>query len=76
MIVSEENYLQLVIEDVYDILVQPGRKTPWPSSLDTMDKRKMFLQDIIDYFAVREEFEKCIALQDMINELEDHGNQN
>lgn len=73
---NEENYLQLVIEDIYDILVCTDKKTPWPSSLDTTDKRKMFLQDIIEYFADRDEFEKCITLQGMINELEDHGNQN
>lgn len=76
MIVSEENYLQLVIEDVYDILVRADKTTPWPSGADTVEKRAMFLQDIIDYFAEREDFEKCIVLQDMINELEDHGNQN
>jgi protein-arginine kinase activator protein McsA len=76
MIMSEENYLPFVIEDVYSILTRADKKTPWPLAVDTVKKRAGFLQSIIDYFADREEFEKCIVLRDMINELETYGDQN
>lgn len=61
-----ENYVSLVINDVYDSLTD---EIKWPKAIDTPKKKVKFLRMIREYFAKKEEYEKCSKLQKMIDEL-------
>ena len=54
-----ENYLELAIEEVYDILCEQDY---WPRHFTVKDKHDM-LDQMMEYFAAKDEFEKCIRLQ-------------
>ena len=61
-----ENYLDLTIEEVYDVISQVN---VWPVSFDT-DKKIKLMTRMINYFVEKEEYEKCAFLQEYINGLE------
>ena len=61
-----ENYLDLTIEEVYDVISQVN---VWPASFDT-DKKIKLMTRMINYFVEKEEYEKCQFLQNYINGLE------
>ena len=63
-----ENYLDLTIEEVYDVISQVN---VWPASFDT-DKKIKLMTRMINYFVEQEEYEKCQQLQNIIYELEDN----
>ena len=61
-----ENYLDLTIEEVYDVI---SHVNVWPASFDT-DKKIKLMTRMINYFVEQEEYEKF--LQDYINGLENN----
>jgi hypothetical protein len=63
-----ENYLDLTIEEVYDVITEIN---VWPATFDKSKKIK-FLNSMIKYFIEKEEYEKCQQLQNIIYELEDN----
>ena len=67
-----ENYLDLTIEEVYDVISQVN---VWPTSFDSKTKIK-FLNSMIEYFIEKEEYEKCAKLQRIIDGLENNQQTN
>jgi len=63
-----DNYLDLTIEEVYDVISQIN---VWPPSFDT-DKKIKLMNRMINYFVEKEEYEKCAFLQEYINGLENN----
>jgi hypothetical protein len=61
-----DNYLDLTIEEVYDVISQVN---VWPPSFDA-DKKIKLMNRMINYFVEKEEYEKCAFLQEYINGLE------
>ena len=66
-----DNYLELTIEEVYDVITEPSDHgmNIWPSRFDNQMKVK-FVNDMIKYFIEKEEYEKCATLQKISDELE------
>ena len=63
-----ENYLDLTIEEVYDVISQVN---VWPVTFDT-DKKIKLMTRMINYFVEKEEYEKCQFLQNYIDGLENN----
>lgn len=61
-----ENYLDLTIEEVYDVI---SKINVWPPSFD-IGKKIKFMNSMIKYFIEKEEYEKCAILQRIVDELE------
>ena len=61
-----ENYLDLTIEEVYEVI---SNIQIWPPTFDQKKKIK-FLNSMIKYFIDKEEYEKCAILQRLIDEME------
>ncbi len=66
MELSVDNYLDLTIDEVYDVITDIN---VWPGHFTTNKKIK-FLNSMIKYFIEKEEYEKCAKLQEYVNELE------
>ncbi len=62
-----ENYLDLTIEEVYDVITSINI---WPQTFDT-SKKIDFIKHMIKYFEKKEEYEKCAKLQRLIHVMED-----
>ena len=63
-----DNYLDLTIDEVYDVI---SKISVWPASFD--DKKKIkFMNSMIKYFIEKEEYEKCAVLQRNNDELENN----
>ena len=67
-----ENYLDLTIEEVYDVI---SNINGWPPSFDS-DKKIKLMTRMINYFVEHEEYEKCAFLQKYINGLENNKQTN
>jgi protein-arginine kinase activator protein McsA len=67
-LVVEENYLDLTIDEVYDVI---SHVNVWPASFD-IDKKIKLMTRMINYFVEKEEYEKCAFLQEYINGLENN----
>ena len=63
-----QNYLDLTIEEVYDVI---SNINVWPSTFDQKKKIKL-MNSMIKYFIENEEYEKCATLQGLIDELENN----
>jgi len=63
-----ENYLDLTIEEVYDVITNIN---VWPSSFTQQMKTK-FLNGMINHYEQREEYEKCAKLYAIIQRLENN----
>ena len=61
-----ENYLDLTIEEVYDVITNIN---VWPSSF-TNEMKISFIDQIIKHYEEREEYEKCAKLYRIIQRLE------
>ena len=61
-----ENYLDLTIDEVYEVIMNVNL---WPGNFDT-DKKIKFLNSMIKYFIEKEEYEKCAKLQRHVDDLE------
>ena len=67
MEVMMENYLDLTIDEVYDVIMTD---VVWPASFDST-KKIAFINHMIIYFEKSEEYEKCASLQWRIHGMED-----
>ena len=63
-----ENYLDLTIDEVYDVI---SNTNVWPSTFDQNKKIKL-MNSMIKYFIDKEEYEKCQQLQNIIDELDNN----
>ena len=54
-----DNYLDLTLREVYDILT--SENDPWPNQFQPK-KKIHFIQQLMDYFQEREEYERCAEL--------------
>ena len=63
-----QNYLDLTIEEVYDVI---SKINVWPTTFDREKKVKL-MSSMIKYFIENEEYEKCATLQGLIDELENN----
>ena len=50
-----QNYLDLTIEEVYDVI---SKINVWPATFDQKKKKKL-MNSMIKYFIENEEYEKC-----------------
>ena len=67
-----ENYLDLTIEEVYDVISEINI---WPPSFNKSKKIKLMTR-MIHYFIDKEEYEKCAFLQEYIDGLENNKQKN
>ena len=67
-----DNYLDLTIEEVYDVI---SNINIWPPSFDQKKKIKL-MNSMIKYFIELEQYEKCAVLQRFIDELENNKQTN
>tara|TARA_R100000805_G_C3568565_1_gene75273 strand:- start:505 stop:747 length:243 start_codon:yes stop_codon:yes gene_type:complete len=63
-----ENYLDLTIEEVYDVLTNVN---VWPRSF-TKEMKIKFLNGMIEHYEKREEYEKCAKLYAIVQGLENN----
>ena len=70
MQIMTENYLDLTIEEVYDVVTNVN---VWPRSFDN-EKKISFINALIKYYQHedREEYEKCAKLHRIIQRLENN----
>ena len=66
MLTMTENYLDLTIEEVYDVITNVN---VWPSDF-TADMKISFINQLIQHFEEREEYEKCAKLYSIVQRLE------
>ena len=67
-----DNYLDLTIEEVYDVI---SNINIWPITFDT-EKKITLMNSMIKYFIEKEEYEKCAILQRIVDELENNKQTN
>ena len=63
-----ENYLDLTVEEVYDVITKIN---VWPSGF-TIEMKIKFINGMINHFEEREEYEKCAKLFSIIQRLENN----
>ena len=61
-----ENYLDLTIEEVYDVITNVN---VWPRGF-TKEMKIQFLNGMISHYENREEYEKCAKLYAIVQRLE------
>tara|TARA_R110000851_G_scaffold98523_2_gene213200 strand:- start:1266 stop:1514 length:249 start_codon:yes stop_codon:yes gene_type:complete len=54
-----DNYLDQTLIEAYDMIILDN--DPWPSSFESKKKIK-FIQQLVEYFQGREEYERCAQL--------------
>jgi len=63
-----ENYLDLTVEEVYDVITNIN---VWPKDF-TKEMKISFINRMIKHFEEREEYEKCAKLHAMVQGLENN----
>ena len=63
-----ENYLELAIDEVYDVITSINA---WPRNF-TSEMKTSFINGMIKHFEEREEYEKCAKLYAIVQRLEDN----
>jgi hypothetical protein len=63
-----ENYLDLTIEEVYDVITNIN---VWPRDF-TKEMKIKFINGMIKHFEDREEYEKCAKLHTIVQGLENN----
>jgi len=63
-----ENYLDLTIEEVYDVITQIN---VWPKGF-TKEMKISFINGMINHYEDREEYEKCAKLHNIVQGLENN----
>ena len=63
-----ENYLDLTIEEVYDVITNIN---VWPRDF-TKDMKISFINGMINHYEEREEYEKCAKLYAIVQGLENN----
>jgi hypothetical protein len=64
-----DNYLDLTLREAYDVIT--SNEDPWPNSFQPKKKIK-FIQQLMDYFQGREEYERCAKLLKIQKEVTKH----
>ena len=67
--INMENYLDLTLKEAYDVIT--SENDPWPNSFEPKKKIK-FIQQLMDYFQEREEYERCAKLLKIQKEVTKH----
>jgi len=65
---EEQNYFDLLLQDVVNIL--NNDTIAWPDEL-SYDQRKELTNKLIAYYKSREEYEKCKLLEKVLDSLSD-----
>ena len=65
---EEQNYFDLLLQDVVNIL--NNDTIAWPDEL-SYDQRKALTNKLIAYYKSREEYEKCKLLEKVLDSLSD-----
>ncbi len=68
MLTMTENYLDLTIEEVYDVITNIN---VWPRDF-TKKMKISFINKMIEHFEQREEYEKCAKLYAIVQRLENN----
>ena len=63
-----ENYLELAIDEVYDVITSINA---WPRGF-TSEMKTSFINGMIKHFEEREEYEKCAKLYAIVQRLENN----
>jgi hypothetical protein len=63
-----ENYLELAMDEVYSILTDTPT-IPWPAAYSSTSTRIAYLANVITYFELREQYERCAKLQEIQSAL-------
>ena len=63
-----ENYLDLTVDEVYDVITQIN---VWPRGF-TKEMKIKFINQMIIHFEQREEYEKCAKLYTIVQGLENN----
>ena len=63
-----ENYLDLTVEEVYDVITNIN---VWPRDF-TKEMKIKFINQMINHFEEREEYEKCAKLHSIVQRLENN----
>ena len=63
-----ENYLELAIDEVYDVITNINA---WPIDF-TSEMKVSFINGMIKHFEEREEYEKCAKLYAIVQRLENN----
>ena len=64
-----DNKMPMVMHDVYQLLTD--NKDPWPSASFSHEKKLDLLDNIIEYWEVKEDYEKCSKLQSIKTRIQD-----
>tara|TARA_R110001592_G_scaffold5254_3_gene28907 strand:- start:1481 stop:1777 length:297 start_codon:yes stop_codon:yes gene_type:complete len=68
-----DNYLDLTLLEAYDVITSDT--DPWPNTFQAKKKVK-FIQQLMDYFQEREEYERCAKLLKIQKEVIDYELEN
>ena len=68
MQIMTENYLDLTIEEVYDVITNIN---VWPRGF-TKEMKISFINKMIQHFEDREEYERCAKLYTIVQRLENN----
>ena len=71
--INMDNYLDLTLIEAYDVLT--SENDPWPNSFQSK-KKIQFIQQLMDYFQEREEYERCAKLLKIQKEVTKHELEN
>jgi hypothetical protein len=67
--INMDNYLDLTLIEAYDVIT--SEHDPWPNSFQPK-KKIHFIQQLMDYFQEREEYERCAKLLKIQKEVTKH----
>ncbi len=67
--INMDNYLDLTLIEAYDVIT--SENDPWPNSFQPK-KKIHFIQQLMDYFQEREEYERCAKLLKIQKEVTKH----
>ena len=63
-----DNKMPLVMHDIYHVLT--NHENPWPTASFSHEKKLDLLDNIIEYWEVKEDYEKCSKLKTIRNRIE------
>lgn len=71
--INMDNYLDLTLIEAYDVIT--SENDPWPNSFQSK-KKIHFIQQLMDYFQEREEYERCAKLLKIQKKVTKHELEN
>jgi hypothetical protein len=64
-----DNKMPVMMSEVYQLLTD--NENPWPSASFSHEKKIDLLDNIIEYWEVKEDYEKCSKLQSIKTRIQD-----